>query len=72
MKKPTRQNVHTKDELKALKSLEGENEKIVGSMGIRQTETDENEKIVAENRKLLKQTIKEKDPVKLRALRRGK
>lgn len=72
MAKPTRQNVHTKNELKALKSLESENAKVVGSMSVRQSETDESEKFIANQRKLLKQVNNEKDPVKLRALRRGK
>ncbi|NCN39991.1 hypothetical protein GW916_01950 [bacterium] len=72
MIKPTKQNVHTKDELKALKALDSENKKVVGSMQVRQLETDESEKFIADQRKILKQVSKEKDPVKLRALRRGK
>lgn len=67
-----KQNIHSKEELKALKSLDSENAKVVGSMDNRHSETDTNQSLVSDFRKRLKEANSEKDPKKLRALRKLK
>lgn len=63
--------IHSKQELKALKSLDSENTKVVSSTKARETETANNEKALKEFEKTLK-TKDIKDPLKLREFKRGK